>query len=143
MAFLIGFFLVTFVGLFAFTPRQSPIWWYCFRVWIAFDQFINAAVFLGNEDHTISGHAGRKRKAGSTFWTGLANVIDWVALHGFDDVNHCDNAIEEDEAGREYNFGRFGYLKLFFIIGFASFVVGVLLNAAWDGLVNRSFGLIG
>lgn len=129
MTYFIGYLIATMIALFILEARTTPVWWYCFRVWIALDQFFNAAVFFGNEDHTISGHAGRRRKEGSWFWTVFANVIDWVALKAFDDRNHCNEAIENDEAGRQYNFSNQGRWQLGLLLCL-SFALGFLFDIA-------------
>jgi len=71
---------------------------YPLRALIALDQFLNVALFNGNEDQTISGHVGYKSLTKHTLqWVVAEKVINIIF---FFDANHCYNSIEWDEVNK-------------------------------------------
>lgn len=123
MTYVLAYLLLTLAG-FLFAAEETIVYRYSRRVWIGIDQFINA-VIGGNEDHTISGRAGRGRRQGSAFWRITANVIDWI----FRDNQHCRDAIEHNERKVEYNYPLL-MLAIYSASGlFSVFVLGLLLKS--------------
>lgn len=66
------------------------------RVAIAADQFVNA-VFLGDEDETISSRLAKGRLAGRWWGVAGAAAVDWVFLALFRQADHCNKSLEADE----------------------------------------------
>ena len=122
MFYIAAYLILTFICLFL-APKGSFYRRYSEGVWIGIDQTINAAL-LGNEDHTISGRAGRGRRRGSKFWRITANIIDWL----FGDKNHCIDSIEQDEKRINYGY-PVAMLLIYGASGvFSVFVIGQLLK---------------
>lgn len=66
---------------------------------IAFDQFINAFVFGGHADETISARSWRNRNK-NHYWAALHKAIDWLFL--VFERDHCYNAYLSEIYRRQY-----------------------------------------
>ena len=75
------------------TIPGRPILSYLRRVFVAFDQLLNALLF-GSEDETISSRIGKDARRGRKFACILCRVLHWI------DPHHCEKAIERDEGKR-------------------------------------------
>lgn len=124
MIYIYSYLLLTLI-CFLLAPSTSFAYKYSRRIWIGIDQLFNAALF-GNEDHTISGRAGRGRREGSTFWRITANVIDWI----FRDNQHCRNAIEYNEHKLDYGHSKTMIAICSGLGAFSVYVVALMLEAA-------------
>lgn len=81
------------------TIPGRPILSYLRRVFVAFDQLLNALLF-GSEDETISSRIGKDARRGRKFACILCRVLDWI------DRDHCEKAIERDEGKRPGQYDR-------------------------------------
>ena len=122
MIYIAAYFLLTFICLFL-APKYTISRRYSERVWIGIDQLANA-MLGGNEDHTISGRAGRGRRRGSKFWRITANIIDWL----FRDKDHCRDSIEREERHINYRYSVVMLLIYGSSAAFSVFVIGQLLK---------------
>ena len=84
------------------TIPGRPILSYFRRLFVAFDQLLNALLF-GSEDETISSRIAKDRRRGKAFACVLGRVLDWL------DPHHCEKAIERDEGKRPGQYDRPSY----------------------------------
>ena len=90
MSFILLFFLVC--GLCVWLcPRHTFAWRYAWNSLIALDNAVNAWVFLGDPDETISSHAYKGKLQGHKGWTLLSNLIEKI------DPGHGERYVEWDE----------------------------------------------
>ena len=66
--------------------------WYAENLLLALDS-LGTALLGGFYWESMSSYAGRMRAEGKP-WGFTANVIDYVALHVFNNPDHCVNAIK-------------------------------------------------
>jgi hypothetical protein len=76
---------------------------YCYGLWIAQDQDVNA-IFGGNPDVTVSSMIGVVKLSGSKTALYVANVVDKLFYLAVKQVNHCVVSIEHDE--EHYSFSK-------------------------------------
>jgi hypothetical protein len=71
---------------------------YGFNLALGLDQLANI-LLLGDPDETISSRTGRAIASGKAKWwvPKFGALVDWLALHGFGDRDHCARSIESDE----------------------------------------------
>ena len=82
----------------AFLTKRKGIVGYTARVFVAFDQLLNA-LLGGDEDETLSSRLGKDARRGRYVGCVLCKLLDLI------DKNHCEKAIERDEGKRpdQYN----------------------------------------
>jgi hypothetical protein len=80
------------------------------ETFIAIDQLINTFICDGFADETISARAFRMTDT-SKVWNTAHKIIDWFALHIFNQNNHCYNSyrseVERKQLPKEYQVSRF------------------------------------
>lgn len=76
-----------------FLTKRKGIIGYLARVFVAFDQLLNA-ILGGDEDETISSRIAKDKRRGRKFACVLCKMLDWI------DKDHCEKAIERDEGKR-------------------------------------------
>lgn len=67
--------------------------------WEGKDNLISAQCG-GDPDDSLSSRLGKARRKGSG-WSLIANKVDLVALHLFNDPNHCEASIETSEGKKQ------------------------------------------
>jgi hypothetical protein len=75
---------------------------YIYNLGLGIDQFINV-LLLGDPDESLSGRTGRAMLSGTPvfFVPFLWRFIDFVALVLAGELNHCINAVENEERPHE------------------------------------------
>ena len=77
---------------------RARITFWLLQVLIALDQLVNALLFFGFADETISARSWRQREKWQ--WAIARRFIDWLfALLG--DSNHCEGAYESELKRRQ------------------------------------------
>ncbi len=98
MWYVILYFLVC--GILVLTlDNKTFLYRYAFNALVAVDNLLNACVFLGDPDETISSHAYKKALKGHKAWALLVKFLEWV------DPGHGERAVEWDE-GKDSVKGR-------------------------------------
>lgn len=93
MIFLLIYFITCFV-LMLTLDKKTFLYRYCLNSLVALDNLVNACVFLGDPDETISSAAYKGRLRGHKGWTLLDKILDWI------DPGHGAKVVEWDE-GRD------------------------------------------
>ena len=79
-------------GILALTlDKKTFLYRYSLNALIALDNLVNACVFLGDPDETISSNAYKKSLKGHKGWVFLTKVLDWI------DPGHGVKSVEWDE----------------------------------------------
>lgn len=89
MSYLLGLFLLAFLGFLGF-PKGSKLYQYSKNLLLGYDQWLNT-LLGGYPDETISSRAYKGKLRGSKTWGLLANILDWI------DPGHTEEAVEWDE----------------------------------------------
>jgi len=81
--------------------RRSKLAWllvraYAFNLLVAIDIVLNA-VIGGDPGETISSRAGKGRRKDQPVHTFAANAIDTLFKAFFQEANHCETSIQQDE----------------------------------------------
>lgn len=79
-------------GILALTlDSKTFLYRYAMNALVALDNLVNACVFLGDPDETISSAAYKGRLRGHKGWTLLDKILDWI------DPGHGAKVVEWDE----------------------------------------------
>lgn len=90
MIYLLIYFVICFV-LMLTLDKKTFLYRYCLNALIALDNLVNACVFLGDPDETISSAAYKGRLRGHKGWTLLDKILDKI------DPGHGAKVVEWDE----------------------------------------------
>jgi hypothetical protein len=85
------YYLITCGVIVLVFPKKTFLWRYAWNSLIALDNTINAWVFLGDPDETISSHAYKGYLKGHRGWTLVHNILEKI------DPGHGERAVEWDE----------------------------------------------
>lgn len=77
---------------------------YLRNILVSLDQLVNVVTF-GDEDETISSRLGKSQRGDfgpvhKAIAFPIAKAVDFLALHIFNDVDHCATNIEENVGGK-------------------------------------------
>lgn len=90
MIWLLLYFVIC--GILALTlPKHTFLYRYSMNALVGLDNLVNACVFLGDPDETISSAAYKGRLAGHKGWTLLDKMLDII------DPGHGAKVVEWDE----------------------------------------------
>lgn len=93
--------------------KHEPLWKYGRNKALAIDQWGNAEL-LGHPDETISSRLGRAYGQERYIWVKLLRIsVDFIALHGFNDPDHCRNSIIdlEQQKFRSFDYEIWSWIK--------------------------------
>jgi hypothetical protein len=90
MIWIISYFVIC--GILALIlPKKTFLYRYCINALVGLDNLVNACVFLGDPDETISSAAYKGRLKGHKGWTLLDKFLDII------DPGHGAKVVEWDE----------------------------------------------
>lgn len=91
--------LVDLIGAVAAIGGKGKVARWGKNVWVGKDNY-GSAQYGGDPDETMSSRLGKARRRGSG-WGFIANKVDLVAAEFFNDLNHCEKSIEDDEGSHQ------------------------------------------